>query len=693
MAVPTSTLLPGTRPSGYTAKEKLRSFTTNTILKVRSIRRESLDTYISVFGETFDLKSKVKENNPVEAEAGETKPEGEAKARGETGGEAKVETTILEPYKDAFIGYTLDTEELDRDPVTYKTRKEFDDLYLKDFEQSEKKIMRDLFMFIFSPKILDSTAGSIELNKRDPDAPIEKLRIAFTKLSPYDKVPCHVNKPLVDALIKAINHRLSVLEYELKDLTTLFPGPNMEVDIKKELRSNLKTFLYVLKAKNRHCILYSNNGSELAVDENLDWIYYFLKRHWITLHGLNMPMNDERKERYFKDIKDTVDVSRKEAEVDKNPRGAYEKLYEIALQEYNNLHHIQETEKRIFDTLKSGPHHIPRTPDAGRVEKLFMKGGAHDKEQKQGQREPDSIEDIREEIGRTLNTAANHLKLLKASDREKALAMTLEVITGKKAETLEEAVSYIHYKEPEWHSSAYTALEYKLGKLKGIEPFLQSVKHLLFLKEEELESIKYTFRDIPPILANVEPGKDRFYSIIYRHPSLQRVIPKDIFFQSKKDLQISLERIEKDLPAIYPYTNALLADIYAVEEKPNIRSFGESTFLYMLGSLKPIRKTYKIFLPLLDQVETVEAILQNIDTKGPLPIDSALVLSLQEKVDTMPRVLRKRLGRMGLPLQVYVNEKVFIGPKGEKGISVGLLFFLYLFIKFHSVLDEARDSY
>jgi hypothetical protein len=692
MELESSTLLPGTRPTAYTSKEKLRSFTTNTILKVRSIRRESLDTYISVFGETFDLKSKVKQNNPVEPDA-----EAEAKAKVETTarGEAKVETTILDPYKDAFIGYTLDTEELERDPVTYKTRKEFDDMYLKDFDQSEKKIMRDLFMFIFSPKILEITAGSVELNKTDPDAPIEKLRIAFTKLSPYDKVPCHVNKPLVDALIKAINNRLSVLENELKDLTTLFPGPNMEVDIKKELRSNLNTFLYVLKSKNRHCILYSKNGTELAVDENLDWIYYFLKRHWITLHGLTMPMNNERKERYFKDIKNTVDVSKKEAEVDKDPKGAYEKLYEIALQEYNNLHHIQQTEKRIFDTLKSGPHHIPATPDVGRVEKLFMKGGAHDKDKMQREKEPDTVEDIREEIGRTLNTATNHLNLLKANDREKALAITLELINCKKGETLEDAVSYIHYKEPEWHSSTYTALEYKLGKLKGIEPFLQSVKHLLFLKEEELESIKYTFRDIPPLLAHVEPGKDRFYSILSRHPSLQTIIPKDIFFQSKKDLHISLERIEKDLPAIYPYTNALLADIYAVEEKPNIRSFGESTFLYMLGSLKPIRKTYRIFLPLLDQLETVEAILQNIDTKGPLPIDSALVLSLLEKVNTMPRVLQKRLGRMGLPLEVYVNEKVFIGPKraSGKGISVGILFFLYLFIKFHSVLDEARDSH
>jgi hypothetical protein len=287
----------------------------------------------------------------------------------------------------------------------------------------------------------------------------------------------------------------------------------------------------------------------------------------------------------------------------------------------------------------------------------------------------------------------NHLKLMKPRDREEALSTTLELLTGK-GDTLEQALSSVRAKEPEWHSSTYAALDYKLGSIKGSGPFLQAIKHLLFLKEEELQSMQYEFRDIPYLLKHIEPGHDRFYAVLRRHPSLYEVIPKDILLQSKQDLKSTLKRVEEELPAIYPYSSALLADIYAVEEGPNIRSLGESIFLHIFTSLGPVKKTRAVFDKLTIDAELLEQILQRVDTHGPLDVEAEQVKELLRVCDGIPKAIQDKLRKAGPPIEVTVNEKVFVKPSDvdPDGISVGMLFFLYLFIKFANVLDEPSDS-
>jgi len=694
---------------GYTSAEKRRLFPIYDTLKIRSVN--DLHNYISIFGEKFDIGSCVKtkkekeEEEAKEAQEAEAKEEQEKLVRdgkvdykkledeadrleAEAAKEAKAKQEKeaipgpLDKYEGVFLGSPTHLIELPHIPVTYQTRKDFDKLYLSDMNDKEKKIMRKLYMFIFGDQLLNTVS---------PD--FADLRIAFTNLSPYEKVPCHQNTALLEALKKSIQSRIKLLKEEIKQLETAFMGPNLNIDMKTKLLFNLTTFLDVLIAKKRHCILYSAEGDLTVKAEDNDWIYRFLKNHWIRLHSEKVPETEDEKKKYYEEIRDSVDVAKKGEQPSQD---AYNDMLRYALQEYNNMEAIRNRETTLMTRLKT-PHLLEKVDS---VQNSLItsgapppKGAAAPSAPAKGGGTPDSIEDIREEMGRVIHTAMNHLKLMKPRDREEALSTTLELLTGK-GDTLEQALSSVRAKEPEWHSSTYAALDYKLGSIKGSEPFLQAIKHLLFLKEEELQSMQYEFRDIPYLLKHIEPGQDRFYAVLRRHPSLYEVIPKDILLQSKQDLKSTLKRVEEELPAIYPYSSALLADIYAVEEGPNIRSLGESIFLHIFTSLGPVKKTRAVFDELTIDAHLLERILKQVDTHGPIDVEAEEVKELLRVAHTLPEGIQDKLRKAGPPIEVTVNEKVFIKPSDvhSDGISVGMLFFLYLFIKFANVLDEPSDS-
>jgi hypothetical protein len=215
------------------------------------------------------------------------------------------------------------------------------------------------------------------------------------------------------------------------------------------------------------------------------------------------------------------------------------------------------------------------------------------------------------------------------------------------------------------------------------------------------------FKDVPPILKNIEPGKERFQAILSRHPELYETIPRDILFQNKKILSASLAKLEDSLPSIYPYSKALFADIYTSHEEPNIYSTGESLFLYIFTSLNSLRKTKRAFDTLIKNKENtllgiVEELLKKIseETYGNLTnmddsIDPSKVESLVTniKID-IPSKIQKKLDTIGLPSYVYVKEdKVILSATPtDMSLSMGTLFFLFLFIKYSSVLDEPTDS-
>lgn len=543
--------------------------------------------------------------------------------------------------------------------------------------------MRKLYMFIFGDQLLNTVS---------PD--FADLRIAFTNLSPYEKVPCHQNTALLEALKKSIQSRIKLLKEEIRVLETAFMGPNLNIDVKNKLLFNLTTFLDVLIAKKRHCILYSAEGDLTVKPEDNDWIYRFLKNHWIRLHSEKLPETVDEKKKYYEEIRESVDVAKKGEQPSQD---AYNDMLRYALQEYNNMEAIRNRETTLMTRLKT-PHVLEKVDSV--QHSLITSGAAAPSAAPgapppaKGGGTPDSIEDIREEMGRVIHTAMNHLKLMKPRDHEEALSTTLELLTGK-GDTLEQALSSVRAKEPEWHSSTYAALDYKLGSIKGSGPFLQAIKHLLFLKEEELQSMQYEFRDIPYLLKHIEPGQDRFYAVLRRHPSLYEVIPKDILLQSKQERKSTLKRVEEELPGIYPYSSALLADIYAVEEGPNIRSLGESIFLHIFTSLGPVKKTRAVFDGLTIDAELLEQILQRIDTHGPIDVEAEKVKDLIRVCDGIPKAIQDKLRNAGPPIEVTVNEKVFVKPSDvdTDGISVGMLFFLYLFIKFANVLDEPSDSW
>jgi hypothetical protein len=147
----------------------------------------------------------------------------------------------LERYDIVFTQPNDDVIPLESHPVTYHTRKEFDKLYLSETDEKGKKLMRKLYMFIF---------GDQQLNTVTDD--FYGLRMAFTNLTPYEKVPCHANTALLDALRVSIESRIKLLKEELKQLQMIYMGPNLNIDVKMKLLSNLTDFfqrfsLFIIK--------------------------------------------------------------------------------------------------------------------------------------------------------------------------------------------------------------------------------------------------------------------------------------------------------------------------------------------------------------------------------------------------------------------------------------------------------------
>jgi len=661
MAVPSSILkkkpeqIPtdkGTSP--FSKAEKKRLMPIYNTLKLRTIRGSSLHSYISVFGEKFDLKSCVKSNTedacqelPGHDKKGyTTKPKGKGKL-------TEYEGVFTEP--DDTLTFLI------KAPTSYMTRTQFDSLYLEGFDADEKKLMYKLFMFLFGDQTLHAVTGDFD-----------NLRIAFTELSPYEKVPCHENTVLLNALIRAIEQRKANLVKEVTSLERLFPGPNFDIDVKRKLISDLTTFLFVLRAKKRHCILYSTLGAEVVVnvEDNYDWIYHFLRNHWLRLHKNKIPQTNDELDAYYKYIRESVNEAKDESKKE-DTKVAYKDMMDMVLNEYFNLASIEERESKLMNRLKT-PHSI-------KVDAITK--GAIDRKEAPPQVTQagggDSVEDIREEIQRLLYTANNRIVNLRPSRRLRVSAVLLDVFK----DSLENTFTMTHVQEPDWASSLLTALEYKLKEIPETDDLLRTLEHLLFLKEQESMTLKYEFRDIPHLLENIEPGRDRFHAVLRRHPSLYSVVPKDLLFKSDKDFKNSLQHIEIHLPQIYPYSNALLADIYAIEEGPNIRSLGEAIFLHMFTSLRPLHETRSLFKNLLSKApentkEILETLLRNIDT--------------DENAKSNPPNSKKLFALLkALPKSIHNAFKEGISISG---ISMNLLFFLYLFIKFDNVLDEPSNT-
>ena len=675
--------LPKTLTEGYSKKEKQKLFSLNKTLEIGALRANDLHSYISIFGEHFDLRSCIKK---VDSDGNESCKEDPTP---QTTNLTKAPEPGLSEYEKSFGPDTGEQNLLNSEPITYKRQNEFDKLYLSHISDiKHRKVLRNLFMFIFGNQTLHDVTDQLDT-----------MRIAFTKLNPYEKLPCNSgNEPLWNALKESIEHRLELLTKELKDLKHALPSPNLEVDMKKIQKRDLENFLSVINAKNRQCILYSTTGSGLSVsdEQGNEWVFRLMRKQMEYLHTKDLPKTPEEELASYNEILKSIPNEKAASE---DPKEAYKAMLKLAKEEGDSIDAIKARLEALIQGKTLPPKIARRVDSIDRYDSFFgQTGGGEDIE---------DLDDIKEEIGRVIHTAMEHLKLIKKTKREMVLSTTIESIVGHRRETLSDAILSLSYEEAEWPTSTFSALEFKLGKIPDIEPFLRAVQRLLELKEEEQKTLRYMFKDVPPILKNIEPGKERFQAILSRHPELYETIPRDILFQNKKILSASLAKLEDSLPSIYPYSKALFADIYTSHEEPNIYSTGESLFLYIFTSLNSLRKTKRAFDTLIKNKENtllgiVEELLKKIseETYGNLTnmddsIDPSKVESLVTniKID-IPSKIQKKLDTIGLPSYVYVKEdKVILSATPtDMSLSMGTLFFLFLFIKYSSVLDEPTDS-
>jgi len=678
--------IPKSLTEGYSKKEKQKHFSLNKTLEIGALRANDLHSYISIFGEHFDLRSCIKK---VDSEGNESCKEDPSPQPTNL---TKSPEPGLGEYEKSFGPDTVTQTLLNSEPITYKRQAEFDKLYLSHVSDiKHRKVLRNLFMFIFGNQKLHDVTDQLDT-----------MRIAFTKLNPYDKIPCNSgNEPLWRALKDAIEHRLDLLRKELHDLTRALPSPNLEVDVKKIQKKDLENFLSVIDAKNRHCILYSTTGSGLSVgdEKGNEWVFRLMRKQMEYLHTKELPKTPEEELASYNEILKSIAHEKADSQ---DPKEAYKAMLKLAKEEGESIDAI----KTRLEALIQGKTLPPKV--AERVNVISNRNAYQNNYGAQGGGEDvEDLDDIKEEIGRVIHTAMEHLKLVKKSKREMVLSTTVECIVGSTKETLSDAILSLCYEEPEWPSSTFTALEFKLGKIPNIEPYLQAVQRLLELKEEEQKSLSYKFKEVPSILKNIEPGKERFQAILSRYPELYKVIPHDILFQNKETLSASLQKLEASLPSIYPYSKALLADIYSSHEEPNVYSTGESLFLYLFTSLGSMRKTKLVFDTMIgDKERTLSVLLEELlkkiseETYGNLTdsddtIDPSKVESLIHLIQkNIPPALQNKLDSLGLPAYVYVKEdKVILSATPtDMSLSMGTLFFLFLFIKYSNVLDEPTDS-
>jgi len=137
-----------------------------------------------------------------------------------------------------------------------KTSSDFERLYLGWMNDKQRKnTMKSLFRFIFGNKdISDVTATTYQ----------KKFRIAYTPLTPDDKVPCRDNA-LWDDFRKSLNYRRNIAMCEIGARAPLGEN-NLHIERLKILVPELIHLIDVIDAKEYACMDYGHDETQHEVE-------------------------------------------------------------------------------------------------------------------------------------------------------------------------------------------------------------------------------------------------------------------------------------------------------------------------------------------------------------------------------------------------------------------------------------------
>jgi hypothetical protein len=471
---------------------------------------------------------------------------------------AYVNSNIEEASK--YFGKNNSVEQQPIEHYAYKTRKEFDKLYLNHLKKDEKKLMIKLFRYIFSKE----PVGALD----------ESSEYIFSSLSPFFKMPCkngegegegegekevdtNLQQRIWSLFKQCIRYRIygsdevdpqkiMGLNNEIGSLQKLLPRGNQEYKNKQYLRAQLLRMLELLEDNERTCMIFSNKGIEVSLSKYHSAILDLIRRTVKNLVQQKTPITEEEKSKHLALIIDEI-KNLKEYN-DQDSEKIYEDMMNVVSGLFNKLTGI---DKKVDDLSN----------EFAKVNQLFngqplQKGGSA-KTGSDSESDSDKEADADEEYERVYTTAMEHLEGIKSKEtRSTLLDSVCEILGGT---DLDSSIEHAVNKKGFSLSSTLARLNrIDIPESQHTKSFLRCIQTLLEIKEHQIES----FVPPPPMRA----GEHRYEYTMKKYPSLMQYIPKDLFTITKNEFKADIKKVEKTLRRVYPYSDTLLEDIYLIRD-------------------------------------------------------------------------------------------------------------------------------
>jgi len=546
----------------------------------------------------------------------------------------------------------------DKESYSYKTRKEFEALYLGGLEKDEKKVMIKLFRFIFSNEpvpTLDSDSTFI-----------------LKQLPAFYKVPCKADGhqlTLWKLFKKCIHYRIygsdgkgladgKGLNAELGSLQKILPHENQEYKDKQYLRAQLLRLLSIMD-ENGTCITFSDKGGVMSLSKYHSAILELIRKTVKQLITEKLPTEDTK----TKALDALLNEIKNLKELDVDPNAIYDDMLGVVSAMFDTFTRTDKSIDVLEEKLKALSALTPQ------------KGGAVDDE----------------EYERVYSTAMEHLSRL-----NKNILETVHEILNTSGD-LEDAIEQAAYRKGFSLSSAVKRFETIEGA--RAKSFLRCVQTLIEIKQEQLNTF-----DAPTL----PPGEDRYLQTIESYPTL-KTYTEPLLHLTKAEFAADKKAAEKTLRRMYPYTDALMEDIDIIREKDPCCLFYKAMLLKVP---KNARKLCKKAAAIPRCKEIVEEVLEKVSLQQEImhviPIDipkgfwpiADIIRNL--KVDGLPITIHKPIFEevLGEKPFILVGNGTLIIVNGREidvteeideirreEISLGSLMFLYLYIKCDKHID------
>ena len=673
-----------------------------------------------------------------------THPYPSANASAKTTTYNKTICAIDTSYNDADLGKISETlgpniqpEKQDIDSYVYKTRREFEKLYLSDsnedeLKKDEKKIMVKLFLFIFSDEPVKKMLGPF--SRYSEDLPEDMAILMRSHLTPFDKIPCKENNKTIWTLFKrCISFRIKKLNNEIGSLQKILPKGNFEYLKKQTLRVQLLRLIHVLDEKNRTCMTFSNQSGNLNIDAVTIGLLKLIKEAVQKAFNENPNMTRDEQIKQMDELIGKVKVLQyaTPSKGETNEK-IYEGMIEFIKGHFDKLTKIDKDLDDLDDTLQTLKP-LPLQMKGGsrvyeNVQKFFpqqksaraAEGSNADAEGSNTDADVTGLEESEEEYDRVFTTAMTHLDLIKSSDvRKELLDAVCEILGGSDIESsIEMAVTKKGF-----------SLSATVKQFEGIEveskhkkSFLRCIETLLEIRDTQMKA--YT-----PTPDSVKPGADRYLFTLSKYPSLQKYIPTDFITMSKKQFKKEAIQVKKTLHHIYPYTDTLFEDIHILREQPDPCCLFYKTMLLkrsMTGpSVKKIRMSCKKVVDAIPNCKKIlEEVIEEVSVKYVSQPKGDLLfkeITLPKGYSTLAECIRTHIKAVTM-LPISIHEKgsnevlgdspfLLIGEDDETTvihgvrnyaidvtgelkeirkdeIGIGEIMFLYLYIKCDGHIDD-----